>query len=116
MDQHPADYASLRFWFNIVQYLITLAVSLYVWLNSRLNAKARELKELARRLDTAKNQMDGRITRLETDMAHALSHEDLAAVYDRLNDMAEQVAGLSGKMDGVKGTVDMIQAHLLNDH
>ena len=116
MENRPPDYASLRFWFTITQYLVTLAVGLYAWINNGLNAKARELKELNRELELFKSKVGGRVTRLETHMTHALSHEDLSAVYDRINDMSEQVAGLSGKMDGVKGAVEMVQAHLLNEH
>jgi len=101
----------MRFWFDVGQYGLTLAIGVYVWLGNRFNAKTREVKGVQQDVTA----MAERVTKLETNMAHALSHEDLAAVYDRINDVAEEVAGLSGKMDGVKGAVEMIQEYLLNE-
>lgn len=111
MSTQPTDYSALRFWFDAGQYGLTLAIGAYVLLGSRFNAKTREVKGVHQEVSIIAE----RVTKLETNMAHALSHEDLAAVYDRINDVAEEVAGLSGKMDGVKGTVEMIQEYLLND-
>ena len=100
----------MRFWFDVGQYVITVGIGIYVWISRRFSAKAEEVNDVKTNVATIAE----RVTRLETDMAHALSHEDLGAVYDRINDVGDQVANISGKMDGVKGAVDMIQEYLLN--
>lgn len=104
-----SDYSALRFWLDVGQYAIAVGVGIYVWLGNRFSAKTEEVKGV--RVDVA--AIANRVTKLESDLSHALCHEDLGSVHDRINDVAEQVAGLSGKMDGVKGAVEMIQEYLL---
>lgn len=111
MNDKPVDYSAMRFWFDIGQYVVTIGIGVYVWLGNRLNAKNEEVKRVKKDVITIKE----RVTKLETDMVHTLSHEDLGAVYERINDVAEEVAELSGKMDGVKGGLDMIHEHLLSE-
>ena len=94
------DYSAIRFWFDIGQYIIAFLVGFYVWFSNRVNARSEDVEKIGNRL-----------TKLETG---AISQTDLAAVYDRVNGISDQVSNLSGKMDGVKGAVDMIQDHLLN--
>lgn len=106
----PTDYAAWRFWFDVGQYVVTLAVAIFVWILNRTNAKSAEVGQLRDSMTT----MERRVTRLETGADHALTHEDLGAVYERINDVGEQVAEVSGSVKGMKGTLDMIQEHLLN--
>ena len=110
MSVKPPDYSALRFWCDLGQFLITGGIGVWVWLANRLNAKSKEVEKV----NTSVVLISERVSKLETEKAHSLSHEDLAAVYERINGMAEEVANLAGKMDGVKGAVDMIQEYLLN--
>lgn len=110
MNTPPVDYSALRFWFAVGQWLTTILVGVYVWISNRTQANADEVKTVEKNVGT----LETRVAKLETDMAHTLSHEDLGAVYERINDVGEDVAELSGKMDSVRGTLDMIQDHLLN--
>ena len=106
-----ADYTAMRFWFDLGQYLITIAIGVYVWLGNKVNAKSKEV--LCVKQDVS--VINERVTRLESEVGHALSLEDLGSVHERINDISDQVANLSGKMDGVKGAMDMIQKHLISD-
>ncbi|BCS94602.1 hypothetical protein DSLASN_02340 [Desulfoluna limicola] len=106
----PPDYSALRLWFDVGQFIGTLVVAAYVWVSNRTQANAKEVdgvKKIAQKLET-------RVTKLETGMAHVLSHEDLGAVYERINEVAGGVSELSGKMDAVQGSLSMIHEHLLN--
>lgn len=95
------DYSALKFWFDAAQYLITVAIAVYVWLSNRVNARSKDVEE-----------MGNRVTKLEVG---SISHTDLGAVYDRINVVSQQMSNMSGTMDGIKGAVDMIQEHLLNN-
>lgn len=106
-----SDYTAMRFWFDVGQYIITIAIGVYVWVGNRVNAKSKEVMCLKQDIGV----INQRVTRLEGEVGHFLSHEDLGSVYDRINDISDQVSNLSGKMDGVKGAMDMIQSHLINE-
>ena len=111
MNPKPVDYSAIKFWFGVGQYVLTIGVGLYVWLGNRFKAKTTEVELLKKSLAT----VEGQVSKLETNMAHTLSHEDLGAVYERINDVSDQVSNLSGKMDGVKSGLDMIHDHLLSE-
>ena len=105
-----ADFTALRFWFDLGQYLVTVALGFYVWLGNRS-------RRTATRIDDVREEVDAltrRVALLESDLAHTPSHEDLGALYNRVNDVAEDMAGLQGKVDGIKGAVEMIHEHLLS--
>jgi len=113
----PPDYSALRFWFDVAQCFGTIGVAVYVWLSNRTQTNTHEIEKI--RKDVAKTK--DRVTKVETDMVHALSHEDLGAVYERITDVSKDVTTvsndvsvLSGKMDSIQGTLDIIQDHLLN--
>ena len=102
------DYPAWKFWFDVVQYLITIIVAVYVWTSNRAHARKKDM-------DSVKEVVVGigtRVTKLETG---AISKDDLAAVYNRVNAISDQVSNLSGKMDGIGKSVDMIQEYLLNN-
>ena len=111
MAEPVKNYTALRFWFDVGQYVVTIAIGVYVWVSGRLSARAGELARARKEM----GRMNERLRKLEIDMDHAIDHEDLRAVHERINAVGDLVANLSGKMDGVKGAVDMIQEHLLSD-
>lgn len=111
MKNQVSDYSALRFWFDVGQYVITLGIGVYVWFVNRMNAKSDEVKEVKKSV----GKIHKRVTTLEAEMKHTLKHEDLGVVYERINDVAEEVSNLSGKMDGVKSGLDMIHEYLLKN-
>lgn len=102
------DYTVWRFWFDVGQYVIAFMIAFYVWVSNRAKATDKDMKKVAKTM----GGIETRVTKLESG---SLSHDDLGAVYDRVNGIAEQVSNLDGKMDGVRGAVDMINEHLLSN-
>jgi len=98
------DYSAWRFWFDVAQYIIIVATGLYVWTSSRFNASTKDIRSVEKTI----GGIETRVTRLETS---AITYKDLGPVYDRINDIAVEVA----KIEAVKGTVDMIQAWLMDN-
>ena len=56
-----------------------------------------------RRQDVFESRMDG-----------APTHQDLSKVYDRLNDVAEDLSGCSGQMRALSHQLSMVNSYLLN--
>lgn len=102
------DYAAWRFWFDIGQYIVAFFVAIYIWLSNRDKARSKDLEDVKESTSKDFKEVENRITKLETS---AITLKDLGPVYDRINDIAVDVA----KIEGVKDTVDMIQEHLLNN-
>ena len=102
------DYAAWRFWFDVGQYIIAFLVGFYVWFSNRAKATGKDVKNVKKTM----GGIESRVTKLETG---SISHDDLGKVYERVNGIAVQVSNLDGKMDGVKGAVDMINEHLLSN-
>ncbi|MCG8470538.1 MAG: hypothetical protein MI742_01610 [Desulfobacterales bacterium] len=105
------NYPALRLWLDAGQWVTTLLVGLYVWIANKAQATVNEVN----RVKSGMGALENRIIKLETAIKTVPSHDDLAAVYERINDVAENVAELSGKMDGVQGSLGMIHDHLLNE-
>lgn len=55
-----------------------------------------------------------RIGQLEAAAKLAPSHEHLAEMHERMNDIAEDVSSLSGEFKGAKHTLNLIHSFLLN--
>jgi hypothetical protein len=47
-------------------------------------------------------------------MDGAPTHHDLSKVYDRLNDVAEDLSGVSGQMRALSHQLSMVNSYLLN--
>ncbi len=119
-------YAAYRFWFDIAQFVLTGMIAVYVWISKRDSVNNKRFtvleKDLSTSLDDLEKKVDARmdnhserITKVETECDHAPSHADLGQVYDRINEVSDQVANLTGGMEALKRSVDMIHQHLLNE-
>lgn len=102
------DWTAWKFWADAAWYCISACAVVFV---AVCNVKKARTKEVTAVKDRAQ-ALETRVTVLETE---ALSKEELGAVHDRINLISDQVSKMDGKMDGVKGTVDMIQEYLLNN-
>ncbi|MCG8635433.1 MAG: hypothetical protein MI863_16490 [Desulfobacterales bacterium] len=101
------DYAAWRFWFDIGQYIVAALVALYIWISNKAKASGEDVKAVEKRI----HKIDTRVTALESSQ---ITKEDLAEVYDRLNDVSGLVNKLMGISGGTQKTVEMINKNLLN--
>lgn len=99
------------------QLAITLAGWLVAWYVARSRATRASIAELDKRLDDTAE----RIVRVEKDLEHAPTREDIAALYDTIKPIDRQLAGLAASVGAMQGTlesvgrgVQMVQDYLLN--
>lgn len=102
------DYRAGQFWFNVVQWIGTIGLGAWVYISNKVKAQKQDIDDV----NEAVVKIDNRVAKLET---AALSQEDLGKVHDKINQVSDRVSMMCGKMDGIKGAVDMIQDHLLNN-
>ncbi|MCP3941534.1 MAG: hypothetical protein GY710_08645 [Desulfobacteraceae bacterium] len=102
------DYAAWRFWVDVGQYIFGIIIAFYIWFSNRAKATDKDVQGVKKDM----GKIESRVTKLE---AGSISHDDLGKVYERMNKVSDQMSELTGTTKGIKGTVDIIQEHLLNN-
>jgi archaellum component FlaC len=95
------DYKALQFWFMVISAVVNVVVWLGVWITNKDKAHGKDVAAV--KCDIQK--VDKRVIRLEE---NKIGHRDLAAVYDRINKVSDQVSEMKGSLDNIGGSVDMI--------
>ena len=65
-------------------------------------------------LDLEVGVVDKRLTAIEHTAKHAPTHTDLAAIYSRINLLAERQSEMVGSLTGIQRGLDRVEEHLLN--
>lgn len=121
------DYRALSFFliaFNTVGMVLNF-IHAKVTIRQKANAKSiekladtfsQDLKESVRGLSHADHEMDDRLIRVEENLKHLPSNEDLAMLTQRIEGVAKEVGKLEGTLDQVNNGVSLIHQHLLNSN
>lgn len=132
-----ADYELLRFWFDIIQTVGTIAIGAYVWWTNREKVTARRFanleKEVTNRVTTEAlkavtaerdsrcalhisrtSQVELTVTGIRAEMKHAPGKEDVSELHSRITDMQKQLSEMCGRLHGIGRAVDLINEHLIN--
>ena len=118
------DYKQLSFWFDLLQFLIVAAVSVYVWFSNRHRADKKEIQEMGislqreiRRLDgdveARLDEHDSRIATAESQIKRLPTHSDIGKIHEKINDVDRMCNHMNGTLEGVKSSVTIIQQHLI---
>jgi len=102
------DYDAWRFWFSLLQWLLTLGVGFFAWWINR--DKARRLD-----VDGRIGGLEERVTQVERDQYHAPTHHDIGNVYERLNETNTSLAELTGQLGTLATSLGRIETYLLNN-
>ena len=95
---------------DAIQTMVLVVIGIYGWgIRKALN----NLKEL-QQLDADVDSVDKRLTAIEHTTRHAPTHADLAAIYGRINLMAERQSEMNGTLSGIQRGLDRVEEHLLN--
>ena len=104
------DYKALGFWFSVATFLYTNVVAIYVYLSNRGRISDKQISTL-----------ENRVTAVETELAHAPSHDDLASVYESINktneklgDVTAQLGRLEGELKPLRTQLGNVLNHLIN--
>lgn len=97
------DYAALRFWLALLQWLSTGALAVFVWIDRGRNANA----EAITKLTDEQQHLESRLLTVEQALKHVPTHDDITR-------LSNQSAALSAKLDRVTNTLDRIHDYLMN--
>lgn len=119
------ELKDVQMWLQITDRLVIWIAALYTYFANRnrvTNERITGLQaSLQTRLDGMRSDMDhrldnhaDRLSRVEKDLQHAPSHEDLKRIHARMDEIAGAVSGLQGEFKGANNTLHLIHSYLMN--
>ncbi|WP_191905940.1 DUF2730 family protein [Nitrincola iocasae] len=97
------DYSAWRFWFSVLQWIITLGVALYVAVDRVRNDHRTVISETKKDIDG----ISKRVTRVEEALAHMPTHEDVSQ-------LRSEMSAVKAQMETATMTLRRIEDYLLN--
>lgn len=107
------DMESMKFGFQVLQFLMTGGVGIYVYLSNKDKVTNDRIGKLEDDLDTKLDGQGERIAKLETRSENSPTHSDLGDIHEKINDLTAIVGDLSGQFKGVNNLLQTIHEHLL---
>lgn len=122
MDLASVDYGAARFWMDFLQVAGLIGLGVYQHMTSKSKANASAINVVREDLEDHHRQLEERVARserrqdvFESKLDGAPTHQDLSRVYGRLNDVAEDLSGVSGQMRALSHQLSMVNNYLLNN-
>lgn len=78
------DYQQLKFWFDILQTLVIAAIGIQQWLYRRQSATISGINRIEANSNEKINDLQTRVTRVEENVKHSPTHDDLGKIYEEL--------------------------------
>lgn len=107
------DYKALSFWLQVGQAVITGLVFVYVWITNRQKANTAAIETMRDEIGNELNEIDDRLIRVEKDIEHLPTHEDMAKLHERVNEANENIKHISGQLTQIDYTMKMVNKYLL---
>jgi hypothetical protein len=122
MELSQFDYSAAKFWMGVLQLLGLVALGIYTHVTSKSKANASAINNVRGDMESVYDHLEERVVRcerrqdvFESKQGNAPTHGDLSKVYDRLNDVAEDLSGMSGQMRALSNQLSMVNQYLLNN-
>lgn len=107
------DMELVKFGFDVLQFLMTGGVAIYVYLSNKDRVTNDRIARLEDDLDDRLDGQGERIAKLETLSEQSPTHDDLGGIHEKINQLRSEVGMLSGEFVGVRNLLNTIHNHLL---
>lgn len=108
-----------NFW-TLSLLLLNFGLALFVALSNRHKAAADELKAVKdslhadiKKIDQQVTTQGQRLSAIEADVENGITKEDLAAVYNRVNEVVQVTGPMQGRLDEISKGMERIDKHLI---
>lgn len=102
------DMEWMKFGFQILQFVLTGGIGIYVYLSNRDKVTNDRIGKLEEDIDGKFSTQGERISKMEAVSVAAPNHNDIAKVYESLNTLAATVNQLVGENRGQSDTLKLI--------
>lgn len=103
----------IKLGFQILQFLITLALGFYVHLTNKDKVTNDRISQIETDIIDKVEAHAERITKVETILEQAPTHSDMAYIHEKINQVSACVKRLEGDFSGAKHTLDLIHEFLM---
>lgn len=109
------DITTMKFAFDVIQTVVLVGISIYVWILNNHKANSKKIVELEdkhnREIDKTKN----RLSVIETKIDNMPDKRSLHNLHQRLNEQAKILHTIEGELKGIGDNNAMILKALMND-
>jgi len=102
------DIEWIKFSFQVLQFVMTGSIGIYVYLTNRGKVTNDRIGKLEDDIDSKFSTQGERISKMEATSQAAPNHHDIAKVYESLNALAGTVNQLVGENRGQSDTLKLI--------
>lgn len=101
-----------RFWLEVLRWLITLAIGLYVWVSNRSRATKSAIERVDHRHTEAGQSLRERVSHIEGAMDHLPKAEQVAELQAAVTRAEGSIKAVDAKVDGLASLSRATQATL----
>lgn len=109
------DVEALKLGFQVLQFLITGGIGFYVYMTNKNKVTNDRISQMEGDIDRKIDSHSERIARIEALTEKAPTHDDLAKVYNKVNQVSDCVSRLEGEFAGVSRVVNLIHETLMEE-
>lgn len=106
------NYEAIKVWIDAAQFAWMIAATIWVFWGN----KNKEVHDRVGAVESTVEKHGTQITRIESDAKHFPNHDDMGAVYRELRTVSGGMQLLTGEMKVLRGQVDLITKHMLDQH
>ena len=90
------DFEYIKLGFQVLQFFLTGGCCIYVFMSNKDRVTNDRISKLEDDFDSKFDQQSNRVSKLEGHIANAPTHDDLAKMYDKINETSDCVSRLEG--------------------
>lgn len=106
-------YEGLRFWFDVLQLVMTAAIGLYVWAVSRHRVTNERISRLETEVDARLDNQSVRLTRVEEQIMHIPTQAQLSDVRESIAGLRAEVVAVRENFSPMRRQLELIHDYLL---
>jgi hypothetical protein len=106
------DIETAKFMFQILQFLLTGGIGIYVYLTAKNRVTNERISTLQEDIDTKLDGHAERIASLETAVDGVPTHRDLGTMHEKINAVSTDLSRLGGRLEGIDTNVRMILSRI----
>ncbi len=99
------DMEVAKFLFQILQFVLTGGIGVYVYLTAKNRVTNERIGALEHDLDARLDDHGQRLAGLEKIVEFAPTHADMGRLHEKINGVRGDVSGVAGRLDGIDASL-----------
>ncbi len=94
----------LHFWkfaFDIIQTVIMVGISIYVWITTKHKVNADKIAQLEEAHNKELSSVKNRLTEIDTTIKNMPARDQISRIHRRIDELSQSVHSMNGEMKGL---------------